>query len=112
MIEYKTQSPNSNTIENFEFNVVENEKKYSETNPYCKPHSARINYHCKSKDTTNRVNYLNDNILKHLKEDMSSSETSTYFHENLKKKKYGNRDFFIKNISYLQNIFNCSFVFI
>ena len=99
MIEYKNQLPNSNirnTVENFEYNVVENEKKYNENNPSCKPYSARINYHCKSKDTTNKVNYLNDNILKNLKEDLSSSETSTYFYENLKKKKYGNTNFYTK----------------
>jgi len=106
MIEYNTtQSHNNNsnmvnnndTVENFEFNVVENEKKYSETNPYCKPYSARINYHCKSKDTTNRVNYLNDQILKNLRSDLSSGDTSSmYFHENLKKKKYGNTNFYSK----------------
>ena len=100
MIEYNTQLPNSNknknnVIENFEYNVVENEKKYDETNPYCKPYTARINYHCKSKDHTSHVNYNNDQILQHLKDDINS-ETSTYFQDNIKKKKYGNSNFYKK----------------
>ena len=95
MAQSQNSNNNNNTVEHFEFNVVENEKKNSENSAYNKPHSARINYHCKSKDTTNRVNYLNDQILKNLRTDLSSNE-SIYFHENLKKKKYGNTNFYTK----------------
>lgn len=98
MIEYNTRTMNSddiNSVENFEFNVIENEKKYGETNPYCKPYSARINYHCKSNEHTTPVNSNNNQILKHLKDDLNSGET-TYFQENIKKKKYGNTNFYTK----------------
>ena len=100
MIEYKMKSQsshcnNDDIVENFEYNVVENEKKYTETNPYCKPFTARINYHCKSKDNNTTINNLNNNIIKHLREDIDKGET-TYFQENIKKNKYGNPQFYTK----------------
>jgi hypothetical protein len=99
MIEYKmkTKAPlckkksKEDFIENFEFNVIENEKLDSENNVSCKQtNGARINYHCASKDYKSPVNPINSSVINNLYSDLKNN-VPTYLNENVlqsNKKKY------------------------
>ena len=96
MIEYKTTKKyedEERIIENFEYNVVENEKTY---NPKCNTLPARINYHCLSKDQKPYIRTISEDVADHIKEDINDGET-LYFTENIRKQKYGNTNFFRKS---------------
>ena len=99
MIEYKMKSNvpplkkecREDFIENFEFNVIENEKLDEINNVSCKQtNGARINYHCASKDYKSRINPINGSVINNLYSDFKNN-VPTYLNENVlqsNKKKY------------------------
>jgi len=110
MIEYKMknnfQTPPSlkhkerkeHFVENFEFNVIENEKLDKENNISCKQSTgARINYHCLSKDSKSPHDPINNSVINNLYEDLATDE-SVYWNENVftSIKKENNPNFLIK----------------
>jgi len=80
-------------IENFEFNVVENEKK---KNFHCDKFAAKVNYHCLSKDSNPYIRATSEDVADHIREDIKKGET-LYFTDNLTKNKQGNSNFLRKS---------------
>lgn len=86
------ESDNEDIVENFEFNVVETEKINEKENNHCEPFSARINYHCLSKD---RTSPYDNSTLVHLTEDIKKNE-KIYNYDKIKQQKLGNPNFLTK----------------
>jgi hypothetical protein len=94
----KNKEHKEHAVENFEFNVIENEKLDKEKNISCKPSTgARINYHCSSKDSKSPYDPINNSVINNLYSDLATNE-SVYWNENVftNNKKQYNPNFLTK----------------